>query len=49
MSALEAMRSLVMEGWDGTAILAGLAAIAGVGVVSMGLALAALRSRVARA
>lgn len=46
---LEAMRSLVMDGWDGSAILGGLAAMAGVGVVSLGLALMALRSRVARA
>jgi ABC-2 type transport system permease protein len=45
---LEALRSLVMTGWDGAAIGKGLAATAGVGVVTMGLALLALRGRVAR-
>lgn len=45
---LEALRSLVMTGWDGMALLKGLAAIGGVGVVTLGLALLALRGRVAR-
>jgi ABC-2 type transport system permease protein len=45
---LEALRSLVFVGWDGDALLKGAAAIAGVGVVSIGLALATLRGRVKR-
>lgn len=45
---LEALRSLLMEGWNGAAIAKGLAAIGGVGIVTMSLAFLALRSRVAR-
>jgi ABC-2 type transport system permease protein len=42
---LAALRSLVLEGWDAGDLLRGLAAVLGVGVVSMSLALAALRGR----
>lgn len=45
---LAGLRSLVLEGWDGAALLKAMAAVAGVGVVSIGLALAALRGRVRR-
>jgi ABC-2 type transport system permease protein len=45
---LDALRSILMDGWDGAAIAKGLAAIAGVGALTMGLALLALRSRVRR-
>ena len=45
---LDALRALVSEGWVWADLAQGLAAIAGVGVVSMSLALAALRGRVAR-
>jgi ABC-2 type transport system permease protein len=43
---LAGLRSLVMDGWDGSAILAAVAATAIVGTVSIGLALVALRRRV---
>jgi ABC-2 type transport system permease protein len=46
---LEGMRSLVYGGWDAAALAKAIAAIAGVGTVSMSLALAALRGRVRRA
>ena len=42
---LEALRSLLLVGWDAGALLAGLAAVVGVGAVSLLLALAALRGR----
>jgi ABC-2 type transport system permease protein len=42
---LEGMRSLVLTGWDGGALAEGFAAIAGVGLVSITLALLALRGR----
>ena len=45
---LEALRSLLMVGWDVEALLKGLAAVLGVGVVSMTLALLALRGRTLR-
>lgn len=45
---LEAMRVLVLEGWDTAAIARGVAAVAGVGAVSFSLAFAALRGRVRR-
>lgn len=45
---LDAMRSLVLVGWDGHKLLVGLAATAGVGVVSFTLAGLALRGRVRR-
>ena len=45
---LEALRSLVSGGWDGAAIARGLASIAGVGAVSLTLALLALKGRVSR-
>ena len=45
---LDALRSLLMDGWDGAALGKGLAALAGVGVVTMALAFLALRSRVKR-
>jgi ABC-2 type transport system permease protein len=43
---LAGLRSLIFDGWDGTALVKAFAAIAGVAVVSIGLALAALRGRV---
>jgi ABC-2 type transport system permease protein len=43
---LAGLRSLLFEGWDGEALLKAALAIAGVAVVSLGLALAALRGRV---
>lgn len=45
---LGALRSLITTGWDGAELGKGLLAIAGVGVVSLGLAGAALRGRVRR-
>ena len=45
---LEGLRSLLMVGWDVEALLMGLAAVLGVGVVSMTLALLALRGRTLR-
>ncbi len=45
---LEGLRSLLMVGWDPEALLKGLAAVFGVGVVSMSLALLALRGRTLR-
>jgi ABC-2 type transport system permease protein len=44
---LEGMRS-VIDGWDASALLEGFAAIVGVGVLSMSLALLALRGRLRR-
>lgn len=45
---LDALRSLISVGWDGMALLKGLACIAGVGLVSGTLALTALRGRTRR-
>jgi len=45
---LAALRSLVMVGWDGTALWQGLGAVLLVGVVSQSLAFGALRGRVKR-
>ncbi len=45
---LDALRSLISEGWDIEKLLVGVGAVLGVGVVSMSLALLALRSRVRR-
>jgi ABC-2 type transport system permease protein len=45
---LAALRSLLYGGWQPRTLLEGFAAILGVGLVSMSLALAALRGRVAR-
>ena len=45
---LDALRSLISRGWEGEALLKGLAGIGVVGAVSMTLALLALRSRVRR-
>jgi ABC-2 type transport system permease protein len=45
---LAALRSLLYGGWQPRTLLEGTLAIAGVGIVSMSLALAALRGRVAR-
>jgi len=42
---LEALRSLIMVGWSGEALLKGLGAIVVVGVISQGLAFSALRGR----
>jgi ABC-2 type transport system permease protein len=43
---LGALRSLITTGWVGTALWQGLAAVAGIGIFSMSLALLALRGRV---
>ncbi|MGH9078922.1 MAG: ABC transporter permease [Acidimicrobiales bacterium] len=43
---LGALRSLITSGWDAGSLLAGLAALVGIGLVSMSLALAAFRGRV---
>ena len=43
---LASLRSVVQEGWSGSQILQGLAAIASVGVVSQFLAFRALRGRI---
>ena len=45
---LDALRSLITAGWDPEALLRGIACIAGVGIVSGTLALAALRGRTRR-
>ncbi|TMM14939.1 MAG: ABC transporter permease [Actinobacteria bacterium] len=45
---LAGLRSLTSSGWDGTALFQALVAVAAVGVLSIGLALAALRGRVRR-
>ena len=45
---LAALRSLVSEGWQPIELLEGLLAIAAVGVLSLGLALAALKGRATR-
>ena len=45
---LAALRSLIYVGWDGQALLNGIIAIAAVGVVSIGMSLAALRGRATR-
>ena len=45
---LSALRSLVSSGWEPLTLLKGLAAILGVGIVSIGLALAALKGRATR-
>lgn len=45
---LDAMRTMLMVGWDAESLLKGLAAIAVVGAVAFGLAFAALRGRVRR-
>jgi ABC-2 type transport system permease protein len=42
---LEGMRSLVLNGWDGGALLKSVVCVAGVGAVSMSLAFGALRGR----
>jgi len=43
---LDALRSLISDGWDPQVLLVGVGSVLGVGVVSMSLALWALRSRV---
>jgi ABC-2 type transport system permease protein len=45
---LGALRSLITSGWQVRTLMEGLAALAGIGVVSMSLALLALRSRINR-
>ena len=45
---LAALRSLITEGWELGTLLRGVAAVLGVGVVSIGLALAALKGRATR-
>lgn len=43
---LDALRSLVTEGWEVTTLLKGLAAVAGVGAVSFSVCMAAFRGRI---
>jgi ABC-2 type transport system permease protein len=43
---LAALRSLITSGWNGGTLMEGLAAVAGIGLVSMSLALMALRGRI---
>ena len=45
---LAALRSLISEGWEPLTLVKGLGAILGVGIVSIGLALAALKGRATR-
>jgi ABC-2 type transport system permease protein len=45
---LSGLRSLITEGWTASSLGGALLAVAGVGLVSMSLALAALRGRVKR-
>ena len=45
---LAALRSLISNGWEPLTLVKGLGAVLGVGVVSIGLALAALRGRATR-
>ncbi len=45
---LDALRSLISDGWDGQALAQGLGAVLFVGAVSMSLAMLALRGRVRR-
>lgn len=45
---LGALRSLINTGWQGTALLEGVAAMAGIGCLSMSMAFLALRGRVRR-
>jgi ABC-2 type transport system permease protein len=45
---LGALRSLITSGWNAGSLLAGVGALAGIGFVSMSLALAAFRGRVRR-
>lgn len=45
---IEAIRSLVIAGWDGRALALGIAAIAGIAIVGFGGAAASLRTRLAR-
>jgi ABC-2 type transport system permease protein len=44
---LQGMRDLVLEGWDVGSFLGALGAIGGIGAFTIGLTLAALRSRTA--
>ena len=46
---LGALRSLITTGWNGGTLLQGLAAVGGIGLLSMSLALLALRGRLHRA
>ena len=45
---LEAMRSLITDGWEPVVLLRGVGAVLLVGVVSIGLALMALKGRATR-
>lgn len=45
---INALRSLIVTGWDGRVLLEGLAALAGIGIVGISAALLALRARVAQ-
>jgi ABC-2 type transport system permease protein len=45
---LEFVRSLIITGWDGTALALGFAVAAAIAIVSLGLATRALRQRMTR-
>ena len=45
---LEALRSLIMVGWDLTALAQGIAAVAGVAIFSISLAMWTLKGRLTR-
>ena len=45
---VNALRALIVTGWDARVLLEGLGALAGIGVVSMSAALLALRGRIAQ-
>lgn len=45
---INALRALIVTGWDARVLLEGLAALAGIGLVSMSAALLALRGRIAQ-
>lgn len=45
---INALRALIVTGWDGRVLLEGIGALAGIGAVSLTLAFLALRSRVAQ-
>src|SRR5258707_1305652 len=45
---INALRALIVTGWDARVLLEGLAALTGIGLVSMSAALLALRGRVAQ-
>src|SRR5581483_12037190 len=45
---INALRALIVTGWDARVLLEGIGALAGIGLVSMSAALLALRARIAQ-